>query len=71
MSYHELEAELAGVERALERLDDGTYGQCEACGELIDEAVLESTPTVARCAEHQGHPEAPPLAPAQQRTAGL
>jgi DnaK suppressor protein len=56
VSYHELEAELAGAERALERLDDGTYGTCEACGGPIDEGLLESAPTLALCAEHQKGP---------------
>jgi RNA polymerase-binding transcription factor DksA len=31
----QVEAELADVERALKRLDDGSYGTCEACGTAI------------------------------------
>src|SRR5438876_408008 len=34
----QVEAELADVEHALRRLEDGTYGICEACGQPIDEA---------------------------------
>src|SRR5436309_2480636 len=37
----QVEAELADVEYALRRLEDGTYGICEACGQPIDEARLE------------------------------
>ena len=37
----QVEAELADVERALQRLDDGTYGTCEACGQPIGDERLE------------------------------
>jgi len=30
-----LEAKLRDVERALEKLDDGTYGLCDRCGRVI------------------------------------
>ena len=45
------------VERALARLDDGTYGRCEACGEPIaDDRLAEHpiVPTCARCDEVDG-----------------
>ena len=32
-----VEGELADVEHALRRLDDGSYGTCEACGRPIGE----------------------------------
>src|SRR5437016_11803509 len=41
-----VEAELADVEHALRRLDDGTYGTCEACGRPIDEQRLEAMPAI-------------------------
>lgn len=47
-----IEGELADVERALARLDDGTYGTCQVCGEPIDEARFAAEPATARCAEH-------------------
>ncbi len=47
-----IEQELAEVERALALIDEGTYGQCEACGGSIDDAVLDRTPTSRFCAEH-------------------
>src|SRR5215210_7831267 len=40
----QVEAELADIERALHRLDDGTYGTCEACGESIGDERLEAMP---------------------------
>lgn len=45
------------VERALARLDDGTYGRCEACGEPIADDRLSEHPiasTCARCDEVDG-----------------
>ncbi|MBA2281505.1 MAG: TraR/DksA C4-type zinc finger protein [Acidimicrobiia bacterium] len=45
----EVEAELADVERALQRLDDGTYGVCEACGEPIDDERLAAHPATRAC----------------------
>ncbi len=43
---------LNGVDRALERLSDGTYGQCETCGAPILEADLERDPTRRLCEQH-------------------
>ncbi|HEY5108877.1 MAG TPA: hypothetical protein VII96_04635 [Acidimicrobiales bacterium] len=37
------------VELALARLDDGTYGRCEACGALIDDSELAVGPLVREC----------------------
>jgi RNA polymerase-binding transcription factor DksA len=39
-----LELELAEVEAALGRLDDGTYGVDEVTGERIDPARLDAVP---------------------------
>ncbi len=38
------------VERALSRLDDGTYGVCTTCGQPIDDARLAAAPTAQSCA---------------------
>lgn len=46
-------AELEQVEAALARLDAGTYGKCERCGEEIPEARLEARPHARFCVEHQ------------------
>ncbi len=48
-----VEAELNEVEHALRRLDDGTYGTCEACGKPIGEARLEAQPAARFCLEDQ------------------
>ena len=45
----ELEASLADVERALEKIDDGTYGLCDVCGEPIGDARLEARPWSVLC----------------------
>lgn len=37
------------VERALHKLDLGTYGVCETCGVIIDPARLEALPYAAHC----------------------
>jgi DnaK suppressor protein len=50
----ELEAkELAQVERALKRLKQGTYGQCEACSSKIQIARLNALPYSTLCIKCQ------------------
>jgi RNA polymerase-binding transcription factor DksA len=49
----QVEAELADVEYALRRLDEGTYGTCEACGKRIDEGRLEAIPAARLCRDDQ------------------
>jgi RNA polymerase-binding transcription factor DksA len=45
-------AVLDGVDVALQRLSDGTYGQCEVCGAQVHDADLERDPTLCLCAQH-------------------
>jgi RNA polymerase-binding transcription factor len=45
-------AVLDGVDRALERLSDGTYGSCEACGAPITSVDLAADPTRRMCEQH-------------------
>jgi DnaK suppressor protein len=40
---------LLEVDAALVKLESGTYGQCEACGEDIAEARLEAMPAARLC----------------------
>jgi RNA polymerase-binding transcription factor DksA len=47
-----IEAELDDVAVALERLEQGGYGTCEACGAELPDEVLVLTPAARRCAEH-------------------
>jgi DnaK suppressor protein len=53
----QVEAELADIEHALKRLDDGTYGTCEACGKPIDDARLEALPAARFCLDDQAGAE--------------
>ncbi len=43
---------LAEVDAALARLEAGTYGVCEVCGERIPDGRLEARPTARTCVEH-------------------
>jgi RNA polymerase-binding transcription factor DksA len=43
---------LDDVDRALERLSDGTYSSCETCGAAILPADLEADPTRRVCEQH-------------------
>jgi hypothetical protein len=47
-----LDDELADVERALTRLDDGTYGRCETCGQALPDERLAVAPAARRCGGH-------------------
>jgi DnaK suppressor protein len=41
--------QLALVEAALQRLDDGTFGTCRECGQAIAEERMEALPWAALC----------------------
>ena len=41
--------EIASVRRALERIEDGTYGECAKCGNAIAEGRLQARPEAALC----------------------
>ena len=43
--------ELRAIDAALERIEDGTYGECTHCGEQIAEARLQAIPYAALCIE--------------------
>jgi len=44
-----LEEKLADVERALQKLEEGTYGICDVCGDPIAPERLEAIPWATRC----------------------
>src|ERR671921_2412660 len=46
-----LEVGLERTERALAKLDDGTYGLCDACGQPIAPKRLQAMPNVVLCIE--------------------
>ena len=47
-----LRESLEEVERALGKLEDGSYGKCEVCGEEIAAARLEAMPAARYCITH-------------------
>lgn len=51
-----LRESLEDVEHALAKLDDGTYGTCEECGEPIAAARLEAMPAARFCITHASKP---------------
>ncbi|QHE52643.1 TraR/DksA C4-type zinc finger protein [Pontibacillus sp. HMF3514] len=46
------EDELKNINHALERMNQGSYGQCEECGKDIPIERLEALPTTTFCIEH-------------------
>lgn len=48
----------AKIHHALERIDLGTYGLCEACGSAIPAARLDAKPSVSLCLRCQEEHEA-------------
>jgi RNA polymerase-binding transcription factor DksA len=49
--------ELEAIEEALLRLETGSYGQCEACGCLIEPRRLEVMPETPFCRNCMSHKE--------------
>lgn len=58
----QVRSDLDDVERALARLEEGSYGLCEACGQPIGDDRLAAMPAARYCVAHQraaeaeGHP---------------
>jgi DnaK suppressor protein len=44
---------LSQIDRALARLDDGTYGTCERCGKVISQERLLARPSATLCIDDQ------------------
>lgn len=53
-AHDKLQVTLADVDRALAKVADGTYGDCDACGKPIGEARLEALPWAVLCVEDAG-----------------
>ena len=45
--------ELRRIDGALARINEGSYGFCESCGQEIPEARLQAEPTALRCVQCQ------------------
>jgi DnaK suppressor protein len=50
--YDQLRRDLDDIERALARMDEGTYGTCEVCGAEIGTDRLEVMPHTRFCIDH-------------------
>ena len=46
---HELEKSLRDINKALKRVEDGTYGVCKYCSEEVNEKRLEARPDASSC----------------------
>lgn len=53
----QIDVQLADVARALDRLDHGQYGSCEACGGPIGDDRLEARPAARFCVRDQAEAE--------------
>lgn len=53
----DLRRQLGEVDAAFERLGEGTYGICEACGRPIGDERLEAVPTARLCVDDQERAE--------------
>lgn len=54
----QLDARLSDVDAALERIEVGTYGRCEACGKEIEPERLKARPATRYCLEHREEADA-------------
>ncbi len=54
-------AELRQILEARRRVDDGSYGECQDCGEPIDERRLDALPATPFCTACQAIHERPPM----------
>lgn len=61
------EDELAKINAALEKIDNGTYGVCEVCHEDIPYERLEALPYTAFCIEHTDAKDIPKGRPVEEQ----
>jgi RNA polymerase-binding transcription factor DksA len=48
----QLESKLSDVNDALERIESGTYGRCQVCGDEISDDRLRALPATRYCLKH-------------------
>jgi DnaK suppressor protein len=53
-AHAKLQVMLAEIERAEQKIADGTYGTCDVCGDDIAPARLEARPWANHCLRHAG-----------------
>jgi DnaK suppressor protein len=44
-----ISSSITDIDRALEKLSDGSYGMCDQCGREISEARLDALPATSTC----------------------
>lgn len=49
------------IREAMQRIDEGTYGICEECGEEISESRLEARPVTRLCIHCKANQEGNPI----------
>jgi DnaK suppressor protein len=52
--HDKLQVTLADVDRAIDKLRDGTYGTCDVCGTPVGDERLEALPWAVLCVEDAG-----------------
>jgi DnaK suppressor protein len=56
LTARSIAASLAEVDRALEKVEAGTFGVCDVCGQAIPIERLEARPFTSRCVRHADRP---------------
>ena len=69
--HDQLQVTLTDVNRALEKLDDGTYGNCDVCGKPIGEGRLEALPWAVLCVDDAARRRARQPGPALARASTI
>jgi DnaK suppressor protein len=49
VTAEQLDFQLGVVNRAIAKVNEGSYGRCDDCGEPIEDPRLEALPTAVRC----------------------
>lgn len=49
---NDLEVRYNNVKKALQKIEDNTYGTCDVCGYKINEERLEANPSARTCQKH-------------------
>ncbi len=60
-----IERQLDDIEAALDRLDDGSYGICQACGDPVGDERLAADPTALLCERCDHAAAGPPEHPSE------
>ena len=67
--HDKLQVTLADVDRAAAKLEDGSYGRCDVCGEPIGDGRLEALPWAVLCVRRRRAPLSETAA--RRRTGGV